>query len=52
MRHETFEQGLAAISDLRRRRGALGGLDVYSCRFCKGYHVGHSKGRQHTYRRR
>lgn len=43
LRHATPAEGQAHITQLHRRFG-YSLMDVYRCRFCSGYHVGHSKG--------
>ena len=43
-RHATPAKGHAHIARLHRSKGWQGRMDVYRCRFCNGYHVGHSKG--------
>lgn len=44
-RYLTAQEGQEAIFWLNRRRGYQGRMDVYRCRFCNGYHIGHSKGK-------
>lgn len=43
VRHPSADAGHDHIHQLNRTRGYQGRMDVYRCRFCGGYHVGHSK---------
>lgn len=43
-RHATPAEGQAHIAHLHRRFGYSGRMDVYRCRWCNSYHVGHAKG--------
>jgi hypothetical protein len=39
IRHRSLGGAIAAAKSLRRAKGEI--VSAYSCRFCKGYHVGH-----------
>lgn len=45
-RHESAAEGLQHIRELRRKDAVQGQhhgrINVYRCKFCKGYHVGHA----------
>jgi len=43
VRHPSDTAGKAHIDQLNRTRGYQGRMDVYRCKFCSGFHVGHSK---------
>ena len=45
VRHTSPEAGHDHIGQLNRNKGYQGRMDVYRCRFCSGFHVGHSKTR-------
>jgi len=45
-RHAAVADGQAHIAQLHRRFRYSGRMDVYRCRFCNGFHVGHSKGQR------
>lgn len=42
VRHETSWEARKAIRDLNRKRGYQGPMNAYKCKFCGGFHVGHS----------
>jgi hypothetical protein len=43
-RHSSQRKACCALSYLRRKyKIAPGDLQIYFCRFCKGWHVGHPK---------
>jgi hypothetical protein len=44
IRYGSQRKACAALNGSRRNFGALAGeLQVYLCRFCKGWHIGHVK---------
>lgn len=45
VRHATSASAQAAITALHARKGYQGRLDVYICRFCGAFHIGHGKHR-------
>lgn len=42
VRHETEAYALIALRNTR----SIGNLSAYSCRFCGGWHIGHTPGKQ------
>lgn len=44
VRYETQEEASAART--RLFRSGSGGMNVYKCKFCGGYHIGHRNERQ------
>lgn len=50
VRHETAQAGLDHIHHLHRSKGFQGPMDVYRCRFCGAFHVGHSARRSLSHR--
>lgn len=51
-RHGTFEAADYAMRRLLRMKAGDGRLEVYRCRFCGGFHVGHARTPQTMPRRR
>lgn len=45
IRHADGPAGRAALSALNRNKGYEGPMNVYACRFCGGWHIGHTPGR-------
>ena len=43
VRHATPDAAQGAIRRLHAQKGYQGRLDAYRCRFCGGFHVGHSR---------
>ncbi len=42
VRHLTAECAQATIRALHAQRGCQGRMNAYLCRFCNGYHIGHT----------
>ena len=42
IRHATAEDARSALGALFWKRGYLGHMNVYRCRFCNGFHIGHA----------
>ena len=42
MRHPDADGARIALGKLFRRVGYTGHMNVYRCRFCNGYHIGHA----------
>lgn len=45
VRHADHVAAGAAIHELNCRRGYQGRMDIYRCKFCNGYHIGHASTR-------
>lgn len=45
VKHPSAAAASATIKSLHARKGYQGRLDVYRCRFCSSYHIGHGKHR-------
>ncbi len=45
VRHATSQAASQAIKGLVARKGYQGRLNVYLCRFCGAYHIGHGGSR-------
>lgn len=46
VKHACVRDAERAIAALVRSRGHQGRLDVYRCRFCSSFHIGHGKQRR------
>ena len=42
IRHVSADAARSALGSLFRRRGYQGRMNVYRCRFCNGFHIGHA----------
>lgn len=43
-KYESSSEGLTAIYHVKRRTGDTSKFNVYRCKFCKKYHIGHAPG--------
>lgn len=43
IRHESYQSALIHLKDLEQKDGD-NGLNIYLCRYCGGFHVGHKNG--------
>lgn len=41
VRHVDAQSAAQALFALHRNKGYQGPMNVYACRFCGGYHIGH-----------
>lgn len=44
IRYVTQEEAKAAMGSMFRRCGYPGAMNIYHCKFCGGWHIGHRKG--------
>lgn len=44
IRHADAASAWSALSALNRNKGYQGPMNAYACRFCGGWHIGHSRG--------
>jgi len=47
VKFESNDDARKALGRMFVRGHIDGRMDVYKCKFCSGYHIGHSKGRNH-----
>ena len=43
VRHADAAAAMLARAGLNRNKGYQGTMNIYRCRFCRGYHIGHAR---------
>lgn len=42
IRHRSYDEALLRLNGIKKR-GKITGLEIYPCKFCNGWHLGHPK---------